>query len=238
LEKVPGLCALADSISAWRRHGFRFDVRAGAAEAYDGTHGVLDVCRNIERKRHRKACWQEGLFEMVGAQWKGEEYVFGYKPVSKEKFDIGFNHQVGNKWPLKGWPPKSWERLEALIGSHYSVSWQQGQNDMEEYFEWIQSCRLIVTNDSFGMHIAMALKKKFVAIFGPTHCYENHLYGLGVAFAPPDLECELFPCRENTCRFFKDGCTTATTPAAVWKAIQGLLGSPKTTKKKEGKHRE
>jgi heptosyltransferase-2 len=232
LEKVPGLCALADSISAWRRHGFRFDVRTGEAEAYDGTHGVLDICRNIESKRHRKVCWQEGLFEMVGAQWKGEEYVFGPRPLSKEKYDIGFNHLVGNKWPLKGWPIDNWKRLEKLIGTSHSVSWQQGQDDMEKYFDWINSCRVIVTNDSFGMHIAMALKKKFIAVFGPTHCEENHLYGLGVAFAPKGLDCDLFPCREDQCRHFKSGCTTTTTPEMVWNALKGLLTTSSGSKNK------
>ncbi|MBF0595820.1 MAG: glycosyltransferase family 9 protein, partial [Candidatus Omnitrophica bacterium] len=164
LEKVPGLCALADSVSAWRRYGFRFDRRSGEAEAYDGTHDVLDICRNIEHKRHRKAFWQEGLFEMVGAHWKDEGYILGYQPKTKEKFDIGFNYQVGNKWPLKGWPMTYWKKLEKLAGRKYSVSWQQGQDDMEAYFDWINSCRVLVTNDSFGMHIAIALKKKFVAI--------------------------------------------------------------------------
>lgn len=229
LEKVPGLCALADSISAWRRYGFRFDIRTGEAEAYDGTHGVLDICRNIERKRHRKACWQEGLFEMVGAQWHGEEYIFGYKPSSTKKYDIGFNHLVGNKWPLKGWPPENWKRLEQLIGKKYSVSWQQGQDDMKEYFEWINSCRVLVTNDSFGMHIAMALKKKFIAIFGPTHCQENHLYDLGVAFAPKDLVCDLFPCRESACRLYAKGCTTTTTPEMVVNEIKKLLHTAQST---------
>ena len=69
------------------------------------------------------------------------------------KYDIGFNHLVGNKWPLKGWPMESWKRLEKLIGSRYSVSWQQGQDDMQEYFNWINSCRVLITNDSFGMHM-------------------------------------------------------------------------------------
>ena len=41
LEKVPGLCALADGITAWRRYGFRFDVKTGEAEAYDGTQSTL-----------------------------------------------------------------------------------------------------------------------------------------------------------------------------------------------------
>ena len=174
LEKVPGLCALADSINAWRRYGFRFDVRTGEAEAYDRSDVVLEVCRSIEKKRNRKACWQEGLFEMVGAAWDGEEYVFGYTPKTKEVHDIGFNYQVGNKWPLKGWPMPYWKKLEKLIGKKYSVSWQQGLEDMEDYFDWINSCRMLVTNDSFGMHIALALKKKVVTIFGPTQAWENH----------------------------------------------------------------
>src|SRR5580698_3150439 len=38
LEKVPGLCALADSVNAWRRYGFRLDVNSGEAEAYDRSH--------------------------------------------------------------------------------------------------------------------------------------------------------------------------------------------------------
>jgi len=235
LEKVPGLCALADSISAWRRHGFRFDVRSGEAEAYDGTHTALDICRNIESKRQRKAYWQEGLFEMVGAQWQGEEYIFEYKSSSKEKCDFGFNHLVGNKWPLKGWPMENWKRLEKLIGAKYSVSWQQGQDDMEEYFKWIDSCRVLVTNDSFGMHIAMAMKKRFIAIFGPTNCYENYLYGLGIAFSPKDLKCDLFPCREDRCPHLKDGCTAMTTPETVWDAAKGLFGVSEATEKREEK---
>ncbi|MDO8488607.1 MAG: glycosyltransferase family 9 protein, partial [Candidatus Omnitrophota bacterium] len=116
LEKVPGLCALADSINAWRRFGFRFDVATGEAEAYDRSHMVLEVCRSIEKKRNHHAYWQEGLFEMVGAQWKDENYVLGYKPKTKEKYDIGFNYQVGNKWPLKGWPMSYWKKLEKLLG--------------------------------------------------------------------------------------------------------------------------
>lgn len=223
LEKVPGLCALADSISAWRRYGFRFDRRSGEAEAYDGTHSVLDICRNLEHKRHRKAYWQEGLFEMVGAHWKDEQYILGYQPKGNEKYDIGFNYLAGNKWPLKGWPMSKWKKLEQLAGSKYSVSWQQGQDDMEKYFEWINSCRVLVTNDSFGMHIAIALKKKFIAIFGPTHCQENCLYGLGVAFYPRDFACEFFPCTRMVCPHFKEGCTSRTTPAQVYEAAVGLL---------------
>jgi len=230
LEKVPGLCALADSVNAWRRYGFRFDVATGEAEAYDRSNAALDVCRDLVKKRDRKACWQEGLFEMVGAAWKGEEYVLGYSPSSKEKFDIGFNYQVGNKWPLKGWPMASWKKLEKLIGKKYSVSWQQGLDNMEEYFDWINACRVVVTNDSFGMHLAIAMKKKFIAVFGPTHCQENHLYGRGMAYYPQDFSCDLFPCRVAQCPHYKEGCTTLTKPEMVYQSIQDMI------KPKKGAH--
>ena len=223
LEKVPGLCALADNINAWRRYGFRFDTSTGEAEAYDRSDVVLEVCRNIEKKRNRKAFWQEGLFEMVGAEWKGEEYVLGFQPKSKEKYDIGFNYQVGNKWPLKCWPMSYWKKLEKLVGKKYSISWQQGLNNMEDYFDWINSCRVLITNDSFGMHIAIAMKKKFIALFGPTHSRENCFYERGIAFYPKDFSCVLFPCREDKCSHFKDGCITVTRPEVVYKSITEIL---------------
>lgn len=200
LEKVPGICALADSIKAWRRYGFRFDERSSQAEAYEGTDIVLDICRNIEKKRKRKACWQEGLFEMVGAEWKGEEYILGYKPTSEEKYDIGFNYEVGNKWPSKRWPMESWKKLGKLIGDKYKISWQQGLGNMEEYFDWIHSCHFIVTNDSFGLHLALAMSKYVIGLFGPTNPSEIHFYGRGKAMVPKKFDCKDHPCYSRQCQ--------------------------------------
>lgn len=223
LEKVPGLCALADSINAWRRYGFRFDTQSGEAEAYDGTHIVMDICRNIEKKKHRKVYWQEGLFEMVGAKWKKEEYILGYKPKAEEKYDIGFNHEVGNKWPLKAWPMEYWKELESLIGDKYAISWQQGLENMEEYFEWINSCRLIITNDSFGLHIAIALKKKIIALFGATNYNEHYLYGLGTNLYPENFPCDKYPCRVDKCIHFKDTCMSLIKSEMVLIKIDNIM---------------
>ncbi len=225
LEKVPGLCALADSVNAWRRYGFRLDVNSGEAEAYDHSHDALEGCRDIDKKRKREAYWQESLFEMVGAQWKGEEYVLGYKPKTKEQHDIGFNCQVGDKWPLKGWPMASWKQLEASAGKKYSISWQQGLHNMEDYFEWINSCRLLISNDSFGLHIALALKKKVIVIFGPTRHREIYFYDSGKALHLKDLDCEFFPCRLDTCQKYKDkdGCIAQIKVADVMSEIDKIF---------------
>ncbi|MBU0897190.1 MAG: glycosyltransferase family 9 protein, partial [Candidatus Omnitrophica bacterium] len=77
LEKVPGICALADSVNAWRRFGFRFDEYKGAAQSYDGAEKVLSLSLDLDVKRSSKKYWQEALAQMIGRKWKGEEYILG-----------------------------------------------------------------------------------------------------------------------------------------------------------------
>ena len=119
LEKVPGICALSDSISAWRRFGFRFDEVKGIAQAYDNAEKVLSLCFNLDEKRQSEKYWQEALARMIGKEWKGEEYILGYKSVHKEKYDIGFNWVVGGKWPNKAWPKEYWSELEKLLEKNF-----------------------------------------------------------------------------------------------------------------------
>ena len=197
-EKVPGICALADKIDAWKKYGFRFDRQTGKAQAHDGAEGVLSMCLNVDEKKGGNIYWQEALLGMIGETWQKEEYILGYKPKLKEIHDIGFNYDVGKKWPNKAWPSKNWKELEALIGGKYSVSWQQGLKNIEDYIDWINSCRLLLTNDSLGLHIALALKKKVVALFGPTAHKEVYLYGRGASILPNgDYKC--LPCLSPKC---------------------------------------
>ncbi len=125
LEKVPGICALADSIKGWRRFGFRFDEVIGESQVYDRSEHVLEICKDIQIKKHHRDRWQQAIMEMVGGTWNKEEYLLGYKPKSKLQFDIGFNWAVGSKWPNKAWPKEYWERLEELLKGKASCSWQQ-----------------------------------------------------------------------------------------------------------------
>ncbi len=208
LEKVPGICALADQIKAWRRFGFRFDPKSGEAEAYDGTQKSLQVCHNENKKKKNRRYWQEYLYDMIGSKWTDEEYVFGYKPASRECYDFGFNHMVGTKWPSKGWLDNGWNELESRLGGKYSVSWQQGLDNMEDYFAWINKCRVLITNDSFGLHIALALKKKVIALFSSTNPYETYLYGRGTALFNENA-CRHEPCYEPKCISRKKTCVVS-----------------------------
>ena len=128
---------------------------------------------------------------------------------------------VGNKWPSKVWPTESWQQVESQLGKDYSISWQQGLNDMEQYFDWIHSCRLIVTNDSFGLHLAIALKKKIVALFSSTGHRELYLYGQGTVVTAGNCLCSDYPCHQPLCRFSSKLCSPD--PNDVERAIRRLL---------------
>jgi len=221
LEKVPGICALADSINAWRRFGFRFDEYRGTAQSYDGAENVLALSLSDDEKRESKKYWQEALAEMIGEDWKGEGYVLGYKPKTKTAHDIGFNWQAGQKWKNKAWPKENWEKLESLLGNRYSISWQQGLNDLYEYMDWINTCRLIITNDSLGMHLAVALKKKVIALFGPSSSKEVCLYDRGKILLPKTgYNC--IPCLQREC-FQKEHCMRFIKPKDVAKEAERIL---------------
>lgn len=224
-EKVPGLCALADSISAWRRFGFRFDAAAGEAKAYDGCERVFTLCKDTEVKKHHTEAWQKLLMEIIGAPWEGQEYVLGYRPKSEVAHDVGFNHIVGPKWPTKAWPEEHWKRLAALLQKDtpaLSISWQKGLNNLYEYIEWIHSCRMLVTSDSLGLHIALALRKPVVVLYGPTNANETHLYDRGVAIYPSGYDC--LPCFSPIC-IEEVHCLKTIRPEQVEAATRKLRGA-------------
>jgi len=173
LEKSPSVCALASRIDAWQRYGFRFDDLLGEARPYKDSFGAWGSCIVPERKTNHDP-WQTTLYEMIGMEWSGEQYLLGIKPTSElVNGRKGLNHKVGSKFPGKAWP-----HFERLFDEKPYFSWQDGEN-LQDYVNWINSCEVLVTNDSLGLHLAIALGRKFVALFGPTLEHEVFTYGLG-----------------------------------------------------------
>ena len=141
---------------------------------------------------------------MVGKKWDREEYVLGYKPKTKETYYIGLNTLVGPKWPTKLWSAKKWDQLEDLLGcGGYKITRQDKQpkevlRNLEKYIDWINSSKIIISNDSLGLHLGIALKKRVLGLFGPTPHLEIEFYGRGKAILPsPYPNCA--PCFSNKC---------------------------------------
>ena len=198
LEKIPGVCALADMVDAWVKYGFRFETTSGT---YHGYEQGLDFISYIENKGvdSRRRHWQQVLIEMLGVPWKNQPYVVGYKPKTTECHDVGFNFEVGSKWPFKAMPMEMWQELEKMLtGKGISVSWQEGRSNLFEYMDWINTCRMLVSSDSLGLHLAFAFRKKTIGLFGPTDPNEVYFYDQSEIVRSPEC-CAFMPCIAARC---------------------------------------
>jgi len=218
LEKVPGICALAGRIEAWSHYGFRFDKETGTAEAYERAYEALAVATREDVKKLNDKPWIQVLFQMLGSRWKGESYVLGYQPETETQYDLGFNIHVGELMPVKAWPPEHWKSLERLVAGTYTVTWQQCLDDLNGYIDWINTCRLLVTNDSLGLFLGVALGKKVLGLFGSTSATEQSPHPRFRPITPPvDRDC--MPCCKADCAL-NDPCISYITPQSVLEAIE------------------
>lgn len=147
--------------------------------------------------------------------------------------------------PAKRWPPEYYaeiakEKLAAgwqvwIFGSakdgevaeHIMQLTEQrcvnltGKTQLEEAIDLLSLVTVVVSNDSGLMHIAAALKKPLVAVYGPT----------SAGFTPPlhqhakmlttQIECQ--PCFQRTCPLKHHRCMLELKPALVSKAISEVV---------------
>jgi heptosyltransferase-2 len=211
-------CEIAERVKATVKKGYGWNGKTfypfdkDAQYAYDLTHND-----ELKFKANTKN-YQEIIFGTAGETFHGEEYVFEHKPSGAAVYDIGVNYLVGDKFPLKTWP--HWRAFEQAFGSKAKISVQRIFQSMAEYISWIDKCDTVVTTDSLGMHIAIALKKKVIALLGNTSHTEINLYGRGVKLFTP-LPC--VPCYKKKCQFETVRCMDAITPEKVWNTYEELI---------------
>jgi len=100
-----------------------------------------------------------------------------------------------------------------------------GTLSLPEMVEWIRLSELMVTNDTGPMHVAAALGKRVVALFGPTEPARTGPYGQIENTLQLNLPC--VPCMRSRCTYFKPfECLRALSPAAVLQAAAGSSPSP------------
>ena len=73
-----------------------------------------------------------------------------------------------------------------------------GKTSLAEMIEWTRLCEVMVTNDTGPMHVAAALGKPVVGIFGPTDPRRTGPYGQMDHALQHALPC--VPCMKDTCR--------------------------------------
>jgi lipopolysaccharide heptosyltransferase I len=74
-----------------------------------------------------------------------------------------------------------------------------GRTSLVEMVEWVRRCDLLVTNDTGPMHVAAAIGKPVVALFGPTEAARTGPYGQLKCVLRHPLPCA--PCMDSRCGF-------------------------------------
>lgn len=211
---------------------------SGATHAVDWYLGVLPLL---------------GVPVDAGFQWLPErpsvaESVRRKWPVDKSRWIL---IQPGARWPNKRWPAELFSELVrrlavanpgfrfAVLGSADDRALGEviaraddrrcldltGRLSLPELVEWIRLGDLMVTNDTGPMHVAAALNKPVVALFGPTEPCRTGPYRQLDHVLQLDLPC--VPCLKPRCAYAKPlECLRALPPAAVFEAVQKRLGNP------------
>ena len=161
--------------------------------------------------------------------------------------------QPGARWPNKRWPAEHFVGVIRCLSEthpelHFAILGAQedrllgqmiaaadskrcldltGQLSLWELVEWIRLSEVMVTNDTGPMHIAAALNKSLVALFGPTEPRRTGPYGQLDHVLQLSLPCE--PCLRPRCVYYQPlECLRAILPATVADAVlRGLAERPK-----------
>ena len=133
--------------------------------------------------------------------------------------------QPGARWDTKRWPIDHFRQLIAELrnrhprtqililgggddrpfGAALSATGTQGlldltgQLDLQELVEVMRRVRILVTNDTGPMHIAAALGRPVVGLFGPTEPRRTGPYGSEHRILRNGLPCS--PCLKSRCRW-------------------------------------
>ena len=97
-----------------------------------------------------------------------------------------------------------------------------GKISLPEMVEWIRLSELMISNDTGPMHVAAAMRKPVVAIFGPTEPRRTGPYGQLRNVVRIDLPCA--PCLKSRCAYFKPmECLRALPPEFIFHRATNLM---------------
>jgi ADP-heptose:LPS heptosyltransferase len=168
---------------------------------------------------------------------------FKAKRVPAERPSIGLNTGAGAKFTTKQWPEAHFLKLLKLLKRELKANlfllggprekdlnkrlaakagvpvFDTGtDNSLLEFAGFLDRMDAVVCSDTLAMHLALALKKKTVILFGPTCPQEIETYGRGIKLF---AEAACAPCYKQACP--DPVCMKAIGPEEVLQALRRLL---------------
>lgn len=118
--------------------------------------------------------------------------------------------------------PRDRARIEAVAALSAARPLDAGATpSILEFAALLERCSAVVTGDTLGMHLALALRRPVVVIFGSTAPQEVELYGRGEKVVPK-LACH--PCYKRRCDF-DPSCADTVSAETVLSSLERVLGA-------------
>lgn len=96
-----------------------------------------------------------------------------------------------------------------------------GQTTLAEMVALLAQAKLVIGNDSGPLHVAVALERPVVGLYGPTDPHHVGPYGQLDHVVRFPVECH--PCRRKTCDHHR--CMAGLTVEAVWDKVRAVLAA-------------
>jgi heptosyltransferase-2 len=158
---------------------------------------------------------------------------------------IGIHTGGGGRWRLKQWDEEKFIRLIAELADTQILLFggplereqnrrivEQGGvpvfdagcgNEVRHFASIVSYCSAVLSGDSLAMHIALAMGRRTIVLFGPTSNSEIELFGLGEKVMP-DLDC--LSCYKKECNFVPN-CMDSISVAMVKEAVMRQMAMVK-----------
>jgi heptosyltransferase-2 len=135
--------------------------------------------------------------------------------------------QAGAECVLVGGPAERLKCEQVAAAAQTRVMVAAGDTDIAELKAMLSLCDGFAGNDSGAMHLAAALGKPAVGIFGSTNPGRTGPVGPKVGTIYHHLECS--PCLQRTCRFGHYQCLRSITPEEVTAKLAALGAFARTS---------
>jgi heptosyltransferase-1 len=158
------------------------------------------------------------------------------------------------RWPSKHWIPEHWQALlQLLLNRNYrlillggpgdqkasaslvsALTWEAssdgqlvnvtGQTDWPTMQALLGHCDALIGLDSAPLHLANALGKPVIALFGPTASGRTGPVGLDKRVLTAGVACQ--PCFQRQCPLPEKVCMTQLSPERVLAEVEAILNNP------------
>jgi len=147
-----------------------------------------------ELKLHNRRSYQELIFDGLGLEFRGEQYLLPPTPESELQGDVAIAPEAGPVWPMKRWAHYDWLKAE-LENRDLKVNFLPIRPTLLEHLADVRGHRCLVSGDSLPMHLALGSGVPTVALFNCTSPWEIYDYGILTKLVSPLLS-EFFYKRE------------------------------------------